>query len=288
MYSKIKKLSILIVFPFLVGSNHLQLIEEDIQNNRDYYEVINATTGDEIEKRLYTEDRVIEAHITAVLAIKKALINKGIDPSSIRVLLYYDGLTIADDSPPRLWHNKSHPDTISSPWLDLTRTGTTNGETKLTVRIDATAARLLIDLYSEPEDQSQIDGFLAIPSVKESCHFKVSNQYEKYGLDKKLAADKVRKIYDCVPEKLREPLLSLFQSSGLAIFDNSSFFPWSVHNQLFLHCQDEVEQYYSKLYPHLAIRGLKILEDEFNPQPQWWSKIVNRIKPIQECQRYNE
>ena len=284
----IQNLLVISICSLLFASARVPLTENNLKNNRDYYEVIGATTGKKIEKTLYAKERVIQTHIKTVSVIKKALANEGIDPKQIRVLLYYDGLTIRDSAPPRMWQSKLHLDTISSPWLDLTRTITTNNETEIIIRIDATAARLLVDLYSKPEDKSQIDSFLSIPTVKQSCHFKVSNEYEKYNLDRELAADKVRKIYGCVPEKLREPLLSLFQSSQLAIFDNSSFFPWSVHDQLFLHCQDEAEQYYSELYSRLAVRGLQILEDEFNPQSEWWTEIINRIKPIEECQRSNE
>ena len=234
MYKVMRNLSICLAFPFLLGSANLELTEQDIQNNRAYYEVINATSGQKIEKQLYAGKRVIQTHIATVLAIKEALGNQGIDPEKVRVLLYYDGLTISDSAPKRMWQTKSHPDTISSPWLDLTKTDTTSGETKITIRIDVTAARLLSDLYSDPEYKSKVDDFLSIPSIKQSCFSRMLNEYENYGLDKKLAVDKVRKIYGCVPEKLREPLLFLFRSSGLAILGNSSFFPWSVHNQMFL------------------------------------------------------
>jgi hypothetical protein len=61
-------------------------------------------------------------------------------------------------------------------------------------------------------------------------------------------------------------------------------FDHSVHSQLFLYCQDEVKKYYSELYPRLAVRGLQILESESNPEPNWWTNVVDQIKPIQECQ----
>ena len=251
------------MLPLLLASNQLQLTEEDIKNNRNYYEVIGATTGEKIEEKLYASQRLIETHIKSVSAIKKALANEGIDPASVRVLLYYDGLTIDDSLLPRMWQTKTHPNTISSPWLDLTRTVTTSGETRITIRIDATAARLLKDLYSE--DKYKESGFLSIPSIEQSCYFKVSNEYEKYDLDKKIAVNKTRKIYNCVPKKLREPLLSLFQTSEYTKIANFSSFSWGVHNQLFMRCQDKVEKYYEELYPQLAIRGLQILESEFDP-----------------------
>jgi hypothetical protein len=280
------------MFPLLLASTQLKLTEQDLQNNRDYYEVINATTGEKIAKKLYTEERLIETHITVVSAIEKALANQGVAPSTVKVLLYYDGLAINDSWPPRIWQNKPHPDTITSPWLDLTKTVTNSGETRITIRIDATAARLLSDLYSKPEDKSNASGFLSIPSIKESCYSEMLyHKYEKVfieviGIDKKWVANQFRKSYSCVPKELREPLLSLFQSSnhsGIRLaFGGLSF---TVPSQLFVHCQDEAEKYYSELYPQLAVRGLQILESELNPEPGWWTEIIDQIEPIQKCQR---
>ena len=288
----IQRLFSICMLPVLLASTQLKLAEEEIHNNRDYYEVIGATTGKKIEEIMYAEKRVIETHITAVSAIKKALANEGIDPASVRVLLYYDGLTIDDSLPPRMWQAKPHPNTISSPWLDLTRTVTTSGKTQITIRIDATAARLMRDVYSKPEDKTnniENNNFLSIPSVKVSCFKKIINEYEKYGVIKKLAVEQVREIYGCVPEQLREPLLSLFQSSKQSgmrmVFGGFNF---NVYDQLFLNCQDEAEEYYRELYPHLAVRGLEILEDEYNLESEWWTEILDRIKPSQKCQRCNE
>ena len=217
----IQKLLTIFMFPLLLASTQLKLTEEDIQNNRDYYEVIQATMGEKEERSLYAEDRVIETHITAVSAIKKALANEGVDPSKIRVLLYYDGLTIKDDSPARKWQAKPHPNTITSPWLDLTKTLTTSGETRITIRIDATSARLLSDLFAKPEDKYSVSDFLEIPSIKESCFNKIFSKYETAASrifntpgilrsrDTTSVVSEVRKNYGCVPEDLREPLLSL-------------------------------------------------------------------------------
>ena len=280
----IQKLLTIFMFPLLLASTQLKLTEEDIQNNRDYYEVIQATTGEKEERSLYAEDRVIETHITAVSAIKKALANEGVDPSKIRVLLYYDGLTIKDDSPPRKWQAKPHPDTITSPWLDITKTVTTSGETRITIRIDATAARLLSDLFAKPEDKYSVSDFLEIPSIKETCFSRMRSEYSSYGVIAKYAVKELHKSYSCAPEELREPLLSLFQSSrqaGLALAPH--VFAYDIYYQLNLYCQDTAEKYYSELYPRLAVRGLQILERESNPEPKWWTEIIDRIEPIQKC-----
>jgi hypothetical protein len=232
----------------------------------------------------------------AVSAIKKALADEGIDPSNVKVLLYYHGLTISDDSAPRMWQEKPHPDTITSPWLDLTKTVTNSGQTRVTIRIDATAVRLLKDLYSKPEDKFNESSFLSIPTIKEGCYFKVLRKYEISFLkafgrpvppvnqDAKQAHEEFLKSSDCAPEKLREPLISLIKSSNKTTigmpFGGLDF---TVHDQLFVNCQDEAEKYYSELYSRLAVRGLQILESESNPEPKWWTKVIDEIEPIKEC-----
>jgi hypothetical protein len=296
----IQKLLTISMFPLLLASSQLKLTEQDLQNNRDYYEVINATTGEKIEEKLYTkEERLIETHIAVVSAIEKALANQGVEPSTVKVLLYYEGLAIKDSLLPRIWQNEPHPDTITSPWLDLTKTVTNSGETRITIRIDATAARLLSDLYSKPEDKSNASGFLSIPSIKSSCFDKIIHKYElaystifhtpimpPVNQDAKGAFNEFRKSLDCAPEELREPLMSLIQSSdknfvGFA-FGGLDF---TVPSQLFDDCQDEAEKYYSELYPQIVVRGLQILESELNSEPGWWTEITDQIEPIQKCQR---
>lgn len=286
----IQKLLAVFIFPLLFASTPIKLTKENIRNNRDYYEVIGATTGEKIDEKLYASQRVIETHITSVSAIRKALADEGIEPASVRVLLYYDGLTIDDSLPPRMWQNKPHPNTIFSPWLDLTRTVTTSGETRITIRIDATTARLMSDLYYKPENKSNNDGLLSIPTIKQSC-FSIIN--DKHGVASRAVIgpiitlpptqevqDKFQEFnqsFECVPEELKEPLRSLFKSSGF-------FMGYFIgpHDRLF-NCQDEAKEYYSELYPQLAVRGLRILESKLDRHPKWWTKIINRVEPIKKC-----
>ena len=276
----IQKLLGIAMLPLLLASSHLQLTEEDIQNNRDYFEIIDAATGKKEERTLYADKPVIQTHIMAVSAIRKALADEGIDPSNVKVLLYYQGLTIGDDLAPRMWQNKPHPDTISSPWLDLTKTVNTAGETRITIRIDATASRFLSDLFPESANKSNISGFLSIPAIKESCFNKIFDKYEEY------KASEALKISHCAPKELREPLMSLFQSSYH--YNNwlsnwlSNFDPFG---QLFYYCQDSAEQYYTELYPHLAVQGLQLLESQLSPEPKWWNEVIDEIEPIQKCQK---
>lgn len=290
----IQKLLSIAMLPLLLASNDLKLTEQDIQNNRDYFEVIDAATGKKEERTLYADKPVIQTHIMAVSAIKKALANEGIDPSNVKVLLYYNGLTISDDSAPRVWQNKPHPDTISSPWLDLTKTVTTAGEIRITIRIDATTSRFLSDLFPESADKSNISDFLEIPAIKESCYSKLINTYQSVFLEsfysqrrpesknKKSVDEEVRKNYSCAPEELREPLLSLMRISPIySVIPNIPLLYLTSFESLNDGCQNKAKQYYSELYPQLAVRGLQILESELPNNSQWWIKVIDQIQPIQ-------
>jgi hypothetical protein len=293
---KLLKLLTISMFPLLLALSHLQLTEEDIQNNRDYFEVINAATGKKEERTLYADKPVIQTHMMAVSAIKKALTFEGSIPSNVKVLLYYNGLTISDDSAPRMWQNKPHPDTISSPWLDLTKTVTTTGEIRITIRIDATGSRLLSDLFPESANKSNFSGFLEIPAIKESCYSKLINIHESVHIQnvnslrsperkiQKSTVSEVRKNYSCAPEELREPLLSLMGISSSLGY--GSFFPplyLTSFESLNNRCQNEAEQYYRELYPQLVFRGLQILESESTTNHQWWIKGIDQIEPIKKC-----
>lgn len=271
-----QKLLSIAMLPLLLTSNNLKLAQNDIDSLNKDYEVIQATTGEKESPRFYAEDPVVETHIQTVSAIKKALTEEGIDPDRVRVLLYYDPIAIRDDSPPRIWNSKPHPNTITSPWLDMTKTVTTSGETRITIRIDATSARVISDLFSEPQERENVSSFLSIPSITESCLFWMTERYTKARFEGGLIPDS---LY-CAPEELKKPLLSLFKSSknGLGSF----FFP--VVEELDYYCQNSARKYYSQLYPSLTIRGLKILENESKPDSKWWRKIIEQVQPIQECE----
>lgn len=275
MYSKFKKLSILIVFPFLLGSTQLKLTEQDIQNNRDHYEVIEATTGRKETSQFYAEDAVIETHIETVLAIKKALAKEGINSSQVRILLYYDPIAIRDDSPPRIWNSKSHVNTISSPWLDLTKTINTSGETRITIRIDATSSRLISDLFSQPDNKQNISSFLKIPSLTDSCLLWMTNQYIAARFEGGLLSED---LY-CASEELKEPLLLLFKSSN----SSTGSFIFPVINELDYYCQDEARKYYSEFYPRLAVQALHILRGKSTSNSMWWREIYQKRESIEEC-----
>lgn len=275
MHSELKKISILIMFPFLLGSTQLELTEQDIKNNRDHYEVIEATTGKKETSQFYAEDAVIATHIETVLAIKKVLAKEGINSSQVRILLYYDPITIRDDSPPRIWNSKSHVNTISSPWLDLTKTITTSGETKITIRIDATSSRLISDLFSQPDNKQNISAFLEIPSLTESCLLWMTNKYIAARFEGGLLSED---LY-CASEELKKPLLLLFKSSN----SSTGSFIFPVIDELDYYCQDEARKYYSEFYPQLAFQGLHMLEDKSAFDPMWWREVYQKREPIEEC-----
>lgn len=272
----IQKLLIISMFPLLLNSSNLKLAQNDINSLNKDYEVIQATTGEKESPRFYAEDPVVETHIQTVSAIKKALADRGIDPDRVRVLLYYDPIAIRDDSPPRIWNSKPHPNTITSPWLDMTKTVTTSGETRITIRIDATAARVISDLFSKPEERDNVSSFLSIPTLTESCLFWMTEQYTKARFEGGLIPDS---LY-CAPEDLRKPLLSLFKSAK----PSTGSLAEPVIFEFSYYCQNSARKYYSQLYPSLAIRGLKILESESNLDSKWWQNIIAHVQPIQECE----
>ena len=233
MYKIIRSLLMLLVFPLLLGSTYDNLTVEDrkkINNNRDYYEVIEATTGKKEQSQYSAGDFEIKTHIEAVSAIKKALADEGIDISKVRFELYYDPIAIRDDSPPRIWNSKPHPNTVSSPWLDVTRIITTTGETRITIRIDATAVRLIYDLFSEPEHKDNTVGFLQISSITEKCLSRAIARYTEDIFRGGFDADSL----NCVDEQLRKPLISLFRSAKS--FGSSLAEP--IMFELEYYCQD--------------------------------------------------
>ena len=265
------------IFPLLLALTQLKLSQNNINTQNRDYEVIEATTGKKTDNiEYYAEDPVIETHRAAVSAIKKALANEGIDTSKVRIMLYYDPIAIRDDSPPRIWNSKSHPNTITSPWLDLTKTVTTNGETKITIRIDATAARVVSDLFSKSEHKYNISGFLSIPSVTESCLLWMTAQYTEAIFRGGLTPNRL----SCAPEELRKPLISLFKSAKPST--GSLYEP--VIFELAYYCQNAVRAYYRELYSCLAVEGLQILDNKSKYDSQWWKKILEEVEPIQECE----
>ncbi|NJL52214.1 MAG: hypothetical protein HC930_08335 [Hydrococcus sp. SU_1_0] len=210
--------------------------------------------------------------------------NEGVDPSTVKVLLYYDHLIIDDSKPPRMWQVKPHPNTVTSPWLDLTRTVTNSAKNRITVRIDATGGRRLSDLFAKPEDIFNVSGFLSIPSIARSCSSRIISKYETAKRERlkslgtseskseKWVVNEAQKSTKCAPEELREPLLSLIQSSDQP--DRiTDLFSLGVFGHLVNNCQDEAEEYYSELYPRLAVRGLQILESESTPEPNGGLKL---------------
>ena len=272
------------IFPLLLALTQLKLSQNNINTQNRDYEVIEATTGKKTDNiEYYAEDPVIETHRAAVSAIKKALANEGIDTSKVRIMLYYDPIAIRDDSPPRIWNSKSHPNTVSSPWLDLTKTVTTSGETRITIRIDATSSRVINDLFSKFENKRNASEFLKIPSIRESCFKWISDQYPTVRLKSEiLKTNNLTQIFNCAPEEIRESLLLLFKSSNQS---TTGSFTFNAINQLNYSCQDVARQYYSELYPRLAIQGLQNLKSEFKSEFKWWTEIINQIEPIQKCQR---
>lgn len=274
----IQQLLTISILPILLSSNLTQLTIEDIEkikNYPDYYEVIGATSGENITSEWYAEDTVIKTHIILVSAIEEALANQGIDPTKIRVLIYYDPIAIRDDLPPRIWNSQPHPNTVSSPWLDLTKTTNISGEELITIRIDATAARVISDLFSESKNKDNTAGFLEIPSVKQSCLLLTTGQYTEAIFEGGLTPNELF----CSPKELRKPLISLFKSAKTST--GSLYEP--IVFELAYYCQNAVREYYGELHPQLAVKAMQIFDSRAEYDFQWWKEVIKEVEPIQEC-----
>ena len=164
----VKKLAInLFLLPCFIVSNNSKCIAQVNPPYINKYRIINATTLTEHTVGAYTGEENEQTHLITTSAIEEALIEEGVDASAIEILLYFDYVSISDDLPPRKWDSKSKPDTVSSPWLELTETITNSGDKKIVIRIDATYARLIYDLFSKPPlSKSNSDNFLEIPFHK--------------------------------------------------------------------------------------------------------------------------
>ena len=70
----IQKLLFVFAVPLLLSSNYSKLSQNKINTQNKDYEVIEATTGKKTDNiEYYAEEPMIETHIVAVSAIKKAL-----------------------------------------------------------------------------------------------------------------------------------------------------------------------------------------------------------------------
>ena len=240
------------------------------------YKVINATTLTEHTGGAYTGRLNEQTHLITTSAIKE-----GVDASEIEILLYFDWMFINDDITPIKQHLQSNNNTISSPWMQVTKTVSDSGEIVLLIRIDATYARLINDLFSESGDQYNKNSFLGIPSVQQTCFKQMTESYQTIKLSsEELTVSTVPNSFNCAPEELRKPLLSLFKSSRQEF---SEPFLNHVVEELDSNCQIVARQYYKKLYSRLAVRALSILNNEFNSDFCWWSEIVKQTKPIEKC-----
>lgn len=114
----IKKLAInLFLLTGFIVFNNSKCIAQVNPPYINKYKVINATTLTEHTGGAYTGKLNEQTHLITTSAIKKALIEEGVDASTIEILLYFDYVSISDDLSPRKWDSKSKPNTVSS-YLD--------------------------------------------------------------------------------------------------------------------------------------------------------------------------
>lgn len=266
---------------FLISSNN-SCFGQDKMTYSNNYEVIYAVTGKKIGFKDYAEEPVLQTHHAIVSAVKKAFAEEGVDASAINISLYYADLFPGGNLPRKNRHSVSSKNTILSPWMKLTKTVSNSGATGIEIHFDVTHFRLVFDLFSESNDKTETNNFLEIPFVSSTCMKEMTEGYTDAVQNSE--DRKVREIPDafsCAPESVRQPLLSLFKSSPQ---DFVSPFVVNVMEELIFNCQDAARQYYSELYPRLAVKALQILESESNLEPMWWTKVVEQAKPIQQCQ----
>ena len=84
-----------------------------------------------------------------------------------------------------------------------------------------------------------------------------------------------------MPEELREPLLFLFGQAKLNSYSSIAFA--SIY-ELDYYCQNAAREYYSELYPRLAVKALQILESQSEYDIVWWKEVIEKVKPIKECE----
>ena len=281
MYKVIKKLSLLIVFPFLLGSTCLST---DKNNTNDFnsYQIIDIVTGEKKDPTSYTEEEVMQTYSFITSLIMKTLAKEGVDLSTVDITLYFAWMLGLEDSPKIKWLSTKDKQTISSPWMELTKIISSTGDTAFTIRLDATYSRLIFDVFGESKYETTAGNFLGVPLVKDTCFQKIVYDYlDAVASSENLIIRQVPKSFDCAPEILRKPLFNWFESSQL---DFSGTFLFYVLKELDVNCQDAAREFYKELYSLLAVRALEILDSQLEPNPIWWRDVIEEIEPIKKCQ----
>ena len=289
----IKKLAInLFLLPcFIVTTSSICFGQDNETFNS--YKVIDAITYKEIRPNLYKRYETIQTNLNAVSAIKEALLKKEIDISSINILVYYSEVFVGNniiEQASKLsreqYGSSLNQDSIleqrklSSPWIKFTKTVLKSGKTEITIEIDATYSQLIMDLFSTHNSRDENINFREISPIEQNCFYEVERAYVNAEMfSGGLSVNELDTAFNCVQKPLRQPLLSLFKSAN-QIFLTSMVEP--VVRRL-NSCQQTAEEYYSMLYPHLAVRALKILNSDLDSDRTWWTEVVGQTEPIQKC-----
>lgn len=265
-------------------SNLAQANETDFNS----YKVINANTGNELNFETFSEEvEIIKAHLALVLGIKKTLLKNKIDISKVDISLYLEELSTSRNTSWRTNQSNSNSKIISSPWIELTETINKYGETEIELKIDAGYVRLMMDLFPDPENKVVTEKFQEIPVLNSTCFDEIGNAYTNYitGFYRPYGREIFDLVdaFDCAPELLKIPLMSLLISAP-----KTNLFPktQSVYQRLDS-CLSTAQDYYSDLYPLLALRAFEILDSNSNHKPTWWTEITEQIDSIQICRRKN-
>lgn len=285
MYKLVGKLPILLLFPFILGYTCLSA---NRVNSYDFnnYQVVSADTGNIYDLQAFSEEvEIIKTHLAVVSEIKELLVENGVDISEINISLYLEELATDNSPPEKKQMSIEDSQVISSPWMELKLIQTENNsvETELELKIDAGYVRLMMDFFSRQDKAIVGKGFQEIPALEQTCFNEIEKAYSSNRLSGGREIFELVDAFSCAPKTIKKPLLSLFISAP-----QTDLFPMteSVYQRL-NSCLDTAEEYYSELYPRLALRAFEILESESSFKPTWWTEIVEQVDSVQICPKKN-
>ena len=276
-----------LISPFLLASTFLS--SEKVNPDFNTYRIIVPQTRNEYDYDTYSKEvEIIQTNSYVVSLIKEYLFKNDIDISNINITLYLEELSTSRKG--NKLKNTINPSSkiVSSPWMELIETTNFDGEVERELKIDAGYVRLMLDLFADPKEKFVTETFQEVSSLSQTCFRKIEDAYTSYMTRKYLIYGRelfeLTSAFDCAPEPIRIPLLSVFLSAS-----QTDLFPMiePVYQRL-ERCLPTAQEYYSELYPRLALRALQILESDSTPNNKWWTKVTKKIDPIQLCPRKNK
>lgn len=278
MHSKIKKLSIFIVLLLLLSSTCLSA-EKNKKGDFNSFQIISVGTSNRYDLEAFGEVEIIKTHLNVITNIKKVLLKNKIDVSKIDVSMYVDELATDKNIQRKKWKSVDNSDTVSSPWIEVVQGINNYGKTETELKIDAGYVRLMMDLFSYKNESIIIKDFRAIPLIDSACFHKIERAYISNQMFDGYEIFELADAFKCAPKPIKRPLLSLFESSPQTdLFPMTEFVYQTLDS-----CLSTASEYYTELYPRLALKGLQILKSESNHEPMWWVEIVEKTQPMKRC-----